>query len=61
MSPNTYDADGRFPTAGPDSETYERYRCKRTEDGGVCIYDSETGHGDRWIRASEAISLAEYR
>lgn len=59
MSTNTRDADSRFPTTGPDSGSYDRYRFETTDDGGVCIRDTVVEGA--WIRAAEALALEDCR
>ena len=53
------DTNDRFPTTGPDEQTYDRYRFDTTADGEALIYDKTTA--EAWIQATWCVSLDEWR
>ncbi|MFC7028352.1 hypothetical protein ACFQH8_14730 [Halomicroarcula sp. GCM10025710] len=52
MAPKIRDSDDRFPTTGPDSERYDRYRLVTTGTDEVIIYDTESD--DAWIQTGSS-------
>ncbi|MFT4922706.1 MAG: hypothetical protein ACI8XM_001924 [Haloarculaceae archaeon] len=59
MSTIAPDSHDRFPTDGPDGQSYERYRFEEANDDEVLIYDTELANA--WIQAASAVSLDECR
>jgi len=58
MAIRTSDADDRLPTAGPDTDSYDRYSHVATDDGYI-IYDIESA--DAWVQAKRTLALDEWR
>jgi len=54
----TSDANDRRPTAGPNTDSYDRYSHVTTDDGDI-IYDTEAE--DAWIQADQSLALDEWR
>lgn len=59
MSPKTTDPHDRFPTAGPDIESYDRYRLVSTGTNESIIYDTECE--EAWIQTALLVDLDEWR
>ncbi|GGN95915.1 MULTISPECIES: DUF7331 family protein [Haloarcula] len=55
---DTDDADDRYPTTGPDTESYDRYRHVTTGDEAI-IYDTETEGA--WIQAELSLDLEDWQ
>ncbi|MBX0324691.1 hypothetical protein EGH21_16820 [Halomicroarcula sp. F13] len=61
MATNTSDTDDaadRYPTTGPHTETYDRYR-HVTTGAETILYDTETE--DAWIQATLSLDLDDWR
>jgi hypothetical protein len=58
MSPKIRDSDDRFPTTGPDSERYDRYRLVTTGTDEAIIYDTECD--DAWIQTELVVDLNDW-
>jgi len=58
MAIKTRDTDDRLPTAGPDTDSYERYSFVTTDEGDI-IY--ETTAEDAWIQAGQSFALGDWR
>ena len=51
-------SDDRFPTTGPDLESYNRYRLVSTGTDEAIIYDTEAE--DAWIQTSFVVDLDDW-
>lgn len=57
MAIKTSNGADRLPTAGPDTDSYDRYSHMTTAEGDI-IYDSEADSA--WILAENALALDEW-
>ena len=58
MAIETSDADDRFPTTGPDTDSFDRYSHVATDDGHI-IYDTECENA--WVQADTTLALDEWQ